>query len=115
MDESERQLKLLGVLVSSRLVNNNWHWGALRGGYYINVRKSTVPDIGGRYQWDVGLYGNLSALSRDGGGSSLDDCVRQAHLAIAHYLREVEEVHEFVLCVESPPEVTSRYRREPVI
>jgi hypothetical protein len=122
MPDDNRQLKLLGTLVDHRVVNNKWIWSAIRGGYYMNVSKSMVPDVAGiyqwnagLYQWNVGLYGNVSAFSKEGPGSSLDDCVRQAHLAIAWYLREVEAVHEFVLRVETPPEVASRYKREPVI
>jgi hypothetical protein len=115
MPDDNRQLKLLGTLVDHRVVDNKWYWSALRGGYYMNVSKSRVPDAAGIYQWNAGLHGNLSAFSKEGIGTSLDDCVRQAHLAIAWYLREVEAVHELVLRVEVPPEVASRYKREPVI
>jgi hypothetical protein len=112
MHEAKRQLNLLGKLVSSKVVQEELYWTTLRGGYYLSVSKSLVH---GTYKWDVGLHGNVCALSKEGSGTSLDDCMRTAHLAIAYYLREVEAVHEFVLRPECPPEVTSRYRRDPVI
>lgn len=115
MHEAKRQLNLLGTLVNSRVVGGTLHWDNLRGGYYVNVSKSLVPSSKGVYGWNVGLHGNLSAFSKEGSGTSLGDCVRTAHLAIAWYLREVEAVHEFILRPEAPPEVVSRYRRDPVI
>lgn len=111
---SDRRLNLLGVFVDSHDSKLGMiHWEVIRGGYHIRITLRLLSD--NQHSWATCLHGNVGAFSKEGSGISLDDCVRQAHLAIAHYLREVEEVHEFVLRVEAPPEVTSRYRRDPVI
>jgi hypothetical protein len=114
MEESKRQLKLLGVLVNPDLNGGSVIWATCRGGYYIHVTY-LEQHLGATYRFATGLHGNTSAFSKNGHGTSLDDCVLMAHLEIAKYLREVESVHEFIRCVESPPEVSSRYNRKSVI
>jgi hypothetical protein len=116
MEESNRQLNLLGRLVAPEVMMDILHWGDIRGGYFLNVYKHLVLNSKGTYQWSAGRYGNISALSKDGSGLSLDHCVRQAQLAIVRFIHESEEVERYILHVEESPEITpTRYQRDPVI
>ena len=115
MHEATRQVNLLGVLVNSQLVQEKLHWCALRGGYFLHVSKSLVPNSSGIYQWNAGRHGNVSAFSEEGSGDSLDACVITAHRTIADHLREVQEVETLVLGYVDPSSPKSRYEREPVI
>jgi NurA-like 5'-3' nuclease len=81
----------------------------------MNVSKSLLPDSKGTYQWNVGRHGNVSALSEEGNGVSLDDCVLKAHRAIADNIREVEEVRSYILEYVGERKPVSRYERDPVI
>lgn len=115
MPEASRRLTLLGVQADSQLVQEKLHWGALRGGYFMNVSKSLVPNSKGIYQWNAGRHGNVSAFSEEGSEGSLDACVITAHRTIAEHLREVQEVETLVLGYADPVQPKSRYERDPVI
>ena len=115
MHEATRQLNLLDVLVDSQLVQEKLHWGALRGGYFLNVNKSLVPNSKGTYAWNAGRHGNVSAFSEEGYAESLDACVLEAHRAIAQHFMEADYVKNYILGYAEERKSVSRYERKPVI
>lgn len=117
MEEADRELRLLGNVVTRDQASDDLYWHTVRSGYYMHVIKYLRPHEAGPYHWNVGLLGNTGSFMKGGISGSLDGCVGLAHQAIATHLQELDEfkvyITNYVYVDANTPK--SRFDRPPVI